>query len=101
MPGQGKPSGLGSCKVEIEKARFSAGLDRYAPEGLAPARKTLGGAELDTWISGKTEPYRTLKTKTMQAFRKMTIFDVGDPRKFHYPSLNWFNANPYRKLKPL
>ncbi len=99
--GQGKPLGLGSCKVEIEKARFSAGLSRYAPEGLAKARKILEGDELDNWIRGKTEPYRGLETKTMQAFRKMTIFDADDPRKFRYPSLNWFSANPNRKLKPL
>ncbi len=99
--GQGKPLGLGSCKIGIEKAQLSSGLGRYAPGGLAQARTLLEGDSLASWIDGKTGHWRSLATPTMTDFRKMAIFDDNDPRSFRYPSLQWFNSHSSIRLKPL
>ncbi len=95
--GHGKPYGLGSCQITIQEARLVEGGDRYRGGG----RSKLTGQDLETWIREQTATHEGSTTTTMEALRRMMVFDENDPREVCYPSRAWFNDNGQRPLKPV
>jgi hypothetical protein len=95
--GHGKPYGLGSCQLAIREARLVEGGDRYRGGG----RRKLTGQDLESWIERQTATHKGATTTTMEALRRMMVFDENDPREFCYPSRDWFNDNGQRPLKPV
>lgn len=88
--GQGKPIGMGSCKIDITSLEY-----RLAPS-VRFASLSAGGGEnytgdnLQKEIKRLTGPYVHDKSLTMQHVRKLMVWDERDPRSFSYPEWDWF-----------
>jgi CRISPR/Cas system CSM-associated protein Csm3 (group 7 of RAMP superfamily) len=99
--GHGKPVGLGSARIEIERAEVvgaDARIARYRGQPAAPER--FEGDALARWIDDRTAQIRNDRSEELEAFRRMAIFDPKDPRRdLRYPDYGWFRANGQRPLR--
>lgn len=98
--GLGKPLGLGSVQIVIECLTIlNAPHQRF--RSLTGAREVIyDGDELNSYLQGLIQPFREDVSPTMNQMRKMLVWDVNDPRDFHYPGYNWFK-NPMNANTPL
>jgi CRISPR/Cas system CSM-associated protein Csm3 (group 7 of RAMP superfamily) len=98
--GHGKPLGLGSCRIDIQKICYAAApVERYRTL-RGKADRVLTGDDLATEVLGRTRPFAEDTSVTMQQLRKMLVWDETDRRSFHYPTYHWFK-NPANSTKPL
>jgi hypothetical protein len=101
--GNAKPLGMGSCRIQIEKLTFLPSPEqRFAAMG-GGASRILKGEDLAGEIQERTQRWVTDTSPTMEALRKMMVWDEDDPRGFHYPDYYWFknNQNSGKPLKTL
>lgn len=96
--GMGKPLGMGSVAIAIERATL---IDRAARYRGLGGTTTLEAEELATWVARLTAPHRDDRSETMQALRKMLVWDPSDDRSFRYPTNAWFKDHSQVPLKPI
>lgn len=97
--GNAKPLGLGSCQIMINRLTFHAvPKDRF--NSLNSKDRVLEGEKLTLEVSKRIKPYLSDHSSTMEAMRRMTIWDETDAREFSYPDYHWFQ-NPVNSGKPL
>ncbi|MFH1982994.1 MAG: RAMP superfamily CRISPR-associated protein [Pseudomonadota bacterium] len=101
--GNAKPAGLGSCRIDLHTMLvFPPPRERFKTMTKAGNRK-LQGEELECDIRDRIARHVADQSPTMQALRKMMVWDENDQREFHYPDYHWFKAveNNQTPLKPL
>ena len=88
--GNGKPLGLGSCHIKIDKMIiYPSPADRFS--SLQQTESTvLTGEDLKEWIQAMTLSITNDTCDTMQQLRKMMVWNESDPRIFGYPDYYWF-----------
>jgi hypothetical protein len=103
--GNAKPLGLGSCHIRINRLTVSAPPQQRFRSMTADKGKVMEGDTLKQKIHQQIALFVNDDSPTMQAFRKMMVWDENDPRDFHYPSYDWFkdtrNDNSQTTLKEL
>jgi hypothetical protein len=99
--GNAKPLGLGSSHIQVQKLTFLAEpRHRFGSLSGNSAETVLEGEALHGEIQRRTAQWRNDASPTMEALRKMMVWDEKDPRDFRYPDYNWFQ-NPQNAQKPL
>jgi hypothetical protein len=87
--GFAKPLGLGSCQITVE--RFSLHADKKKRFiSLDNPDSLLEGDELNVEIDKRIKGIVADTSPTMEAFRKMMVWDEKDKREFSYPLYTWF-----------
>ncbi len=97
--GYGKPLGLGSCRIDIDRLTYLASpKQRLSTLDAAPDRR-FEGDELQNEILKRTKDYvNNNDTLTMQYLRKMMVWDESDTREFGYPGYRWFKDDSNKGL---
>ncbi len=99
--GQGKPLGLGSCKITIDEIVYvDTSSNRFKSIALKE-NKVLKNEQLKKEIEQCTKKFREDQSLTMKQFRKMMVWDENDPRDFRYPEYEWFRRNSQKELKEI
>lgn len=88
--GYAKPSGLGSCKILIEKISYWTLEDRY----LSSKEITIDNKDtIDRFVEGKVDRMIKNKSKTMKKLRYIWRWNPNDKTIYRYPDYHWFK-NP-------
>ncbi len=93
--GMGKPAGLGSIKIEIERITFLDFLKRF--EQQEEWSEEIEGDALKEYIKNKTKLYRDSKAVNLESLRKIWKYPPEDV-DYSYPDRYWFKENPKKKL---
>jgi CRISPR/Cas system CSM-associated protein Csm3 (group 7 of RAMP superfamily) len=103
--GNAKPLGLGSCHIQIKRLTVSPPPQQRFKSITADNGKVMQDDTLRQEIHQRIAPFVNDDSLTMQAFRKMMVWDENDTREFGYPSHYWFkdtkNDNSQTPLKEL
>jgi CRISPR/Cas system CSM-associated protein Csm3 (group 7 of RAMP superfamily) len=98
--GHGKPLGLGSCHITINKIVYLTDSKQRFASLQQSSDTVFEGESLKNEISGLTRRYAGDNSEVMQQLRKMLIWDESDTRNFGYPDYYWFK-NPVNSQKIL
>lgn len=93
--GNAKPAGMGSCHIQINRLTFLAPPDRRFTSMTTAENQMFEKEALKSEILQRTSAFRVDKSPTMQALRKMMVWDENDPRGFHYPDYLWFKGGDH------
>jgi len=88
--GNAKPAGMGSCHIWLNRLTYLASATKRFTSMTSAENKVLEGESLKNEIIQKTMSFCADQSPTMQALRKMMVWDVKDPRSFYYPDYTWF-----------
>jgi hypothetical protein len=98
--GNGKPLGLGSCRISITKLVYLSEPKQRFSSLTQTNDNVYEGEKLIDEISALKKRYSEDSCETMQQLRKVMIWDTNDKRNFSYPDYYWFK-NPTNSGKPL
>jgi hypothetical protein len=98
--GNAKPLGLGSCHIAVTNLEFLPPPSQRFTSLAAGKTTSLSGNALIKEIEKRVKPYTQDHSPTMQALRKMMVWDENDQRQFRYPGYKWFQ-NSKNSNKPL
>jgi CRISPR/Cas system CSM-associated protein Csm3 (group 7 of RAMP superfamily) len=93
--GMGKPLGLGSIQIRITKAELIKPQDRYSGKGAGVIE--LSGAELETFIAQKTQPYVS-DTQSVNLIDLRQALAWPPQHELRYPTREWFSNNSQAPL---
>lgn len=88
--GYAKPSGLGSCKVKIERISYWTPEDRYLDSNVM---EIMNEDAIDRFVKGKIEEIEGDESETMEQLRYIWRWDPQNTTRYRYPGYHWFN-NP-------
>ncbi len=97
--GNAKPLGLGSCHIRITRLTLLADPKKRF-SSLDTHDRVLKGDELEEEIGKRIKTYISDRSPTLEAMRRVMVWDETDPRNFRYPDYHWFK-NPANSGKPL
>lgn len=90
--GNAKPLGLGSCHIKINRLTFFLPPAQRFTTLSAQSNRILENKPLSEEIRQRIDNYIKDNSATMQALRKMMVWDITDNRDFHYPGFPWFSS---------
>lgn len=93
--GNAKPAGMGSCHIQINRLTYLAPPDRRFTSMTLAKNQEFENEALKNEILQKTSTFRVDNSPTMQALRKMMVWDENDPRDFHNPDYLWFKGGDH------
>jgi hypothetical protein len=98
--GNAKPLGLGSCHIGISQLTLLANPKKRFTS-INSHDCVLKGDDLEEEIGKRINHYISDKSTTMEAMRRMMVWDETDPRVFRYPDYPWFqnSMNSGKTLK--
>jgi hypothetical protein len=101
--GLGKPVGLGSIAIRPLRLELKPVASKLYSSLKRPMATIMEGKDLVSTIEARTLHYRHDTTDTMDALRKILVWDARDPREFKYPDYRWFKTpgNSAKGLKPI
>lgn len=91
--GNAKPLGMGSCHIKVNRLTILAPPAERFRSMSVESDQVLEGDALHQEIERRIQPYVADTSPTMQALRKMMVWDENDPREFHYPGYPWFQSS--------
>ncbi|MCS6801872.1 MAG: RAMP superfamily CRISPR-associated protein [Chloroflexota bacterium] len=91
--GYGKPAGLGSVRIEIDRIEFLP-----PPGSDGRSQRLLEGDALRQYLDQQTEAFRRRTDPTLTALRRIWGWPPAAGVTYRYPSLQWFRANPAAPL---
>ncbi|MFH1114070.1 MAG: RAMP superfamily CRISPR-associated protein [Pseudomonadota bacterium] len=98
--GNAKPLGFGSCHIRLNRMTFLAEPAQRFSTMSSTHDRLLEGEDLRQETTRRLQRFVTDESPTMQALRKVMVWDEKDPREFHYPDFHWFR-NPQNEQTPL
>lgn len=98
--GNAKPLGLGSCHIQMNRLTFFAPPAERFTSMKGITDRVLENNALKNEIQQRIHKYISDQSPTMQALRKMMVWDEKDPRDFRYPDYHWFK-DPLKSGTPL
>ena len=94
--GYGKPSGLGSVKIDIEHIQLIDYVKRYtsANRGLTE----YAGHELHDYIQQQILPFTSTTSATLDTLREIWRWNPNNTTSYHYPPTQWFTDHPNAQI---
>lgn len=99
--GNAKPLGMGSCCIQINRLTLLAPPAERFCSLTVQNHQVFEGESLKAETQRRIQPFIDDKSPSMQALRKMMVWDENDSREFRYPDYHWFSntANAQTPLK--
>lgn len=95
--GLGKPLGLGSVAIGIDRLTIRDGAARYRTGANAKAEQTFEGDEVVRVLDEELRPYRSSQSFFLLDLRRALRMEHRE--EVGYPSAAWFRANPTVPLR--